>query len=310
MKVLITGASGFVGKALVQYLIARDHQVVCAGRRTVSMHARAHFVPIANIDAHTDWQSALQDVEVVVHLAGRAHIQRESTHDPLRAFREVNVDGTLNLAQQAAMTGVQRFIFVSSIGVLGGQSSRPFTEVDTPAPIEPYAISKWEAEQRLTYLLKPSCTNFVIIRPPMVYGPGAPGNFNRLVSAIKKGVILPLGAIENRRTLVALDNLIDFISCCILHPAAANQVFLTGDAQDLSTTELICSLGAVLDRPARLLPVPMWLLEGLAFLVGRRAMLQKICGNLQIDISKARKLLGWVPPLSVDEGLRKVVAIL
>lgn len=307
IRVLVTGGSGFVGRALVECLIAHGHDVVCAVRSNgADTQASTSSVSVGDIDAHTDWHSALQGVDVVAHLAGRAHVLRESSSNPLQAFREVNVGGTLSLARQAAAAGVRRMVFVSSIGVHGVQSRQPFTEADIPAPIEPYAISKWEAEKGLVELLNSSRTEFVIIRPPLVYGPNAPGNFGRLSGAVKKGALLPLGAVNNRRTLVALGNLVDLIHLCATHPSAANEVFLAGDAEDLSTTELLRRLGRALGRPARLLPVPVWSMEAAAGLAGRRATIQKLCGDLQVDISKARQMLGWNPPLSVDEGLRHV----
>jgi len=309
MRLLITGANGFVGKVLGRRLIKNGHDVVCASRRDVDSSLGTSSVFVGDVDARTQWHQALEGVEVVIHLAGRAHVLRESTEDPLRAFREVNVDGTLNLARQAVFAGVRRMIFISSIGVHGIQSKRPFTEFDAPAPVEPYAISKWEAEVGLMKLLQDSEMEFVIIRPPLIYGPNAPGNFGRLLEAIKSKRLLPLGAVNNKRTLVAIENLVDLIEISMSHPSAANEVFLAGDAQDISTTELMRRLGAVLGQPARLLPIPVWLMLVVAGLVGRKTTIQKLCGNLQVDISKARRLLGWEPSRTVDEGLRQLTEV-
>lgn len=307
MKILVTGSTGFIGKALVSHLMAHGHVVLCAGRRNPEGQSANSFIAVGNIDSRTDWQKAFQGVDAVVHLAGRAHVLRASTKDDaLLAFREINVGGTLNLARQAISAGVNRIVFVSSIGVLGRSSLQPFREMDPPAPVEPYALSKWEAEKGLIDLLAMSSTQLVIIRPPLVYGPNAPGNFGRLVRAVRSGALLPFGAVNNRRTLVALGNLVDLIRCCASHPSAANQVFLAGDGEDLSTTELLQRLGRALDRPARLIPVPVWFMQIVASALGRGTVVQKLCSNLQVDTSKAQQLLGWTPPFSVDDGLRQV----
>lgn len=312
MTCLLTGASGFIGSALLRTAQLRGLAIKPVFRRAVASDGvwpEAVIQPA--IAGDTDWQSALAGVQVVIHAAARAHVMREAAVDPLAEFREVNVEGTLNLARQAAAAGVRRFVFISSIGVNGGQTfGQPFTAADAPAPAEPYAVSKLEAERGLLALAASPAgreMEVVIIRPPLVYGPGAPGNFGRLVAAVHKGICLPLGAVHNRRTLVALDNLVDLILLCTHHPAAANQVLLAGDAEDLSTTELLRRIGAALGRPARLLPVPVELMEFCAGLLGRRATVRKICGNLQVDISETRQLLGWTPSVSVDEGLRKII---
>jgi len=255
-----------------------------------------------------DWQEALAGADVVIHAAARAHVLRESADSPIEVYREINVRGTLRLAEQAAASGVRRFLFISSIGVNGNRSDAPFTERDNPAPLEPYAISKLEAEIELRELADKSGMELTVIRPPLVYGPGAPGNFDRLIRAVWRGIPLPLGAISNRRTLVGLDNLVDLIVTGVEHPAAANEVFLAGDGEDLSTTDLIRRMADALGVPARLIPVPSWTLESAAALLGKRAVAQRLCGNLQVDISKARQLLGWTPPVSVDEGLQRTAA--
>jgi nucleoside-diphosphate-sugar epimerase len=230
---------------------------------------------------------------------------RDEVPDPLAEYRRVNVEGTLNLARQAAQAGVRRFIFVSSIGVNGSVSRKPFTELDKPNPSDFYAQSKWEAEQGLWSVHQETGLEIVIVRPPLVYGPSAPGNFGTLVKWVQRGIPLPLGAIDNDRTFVALDNLVDLIITCIEHPAAANQVFLAGDGQALSTTQLLRGVGSAMGKPARLVPVPAGILMFGARLLGKKDVAQRLLGSLPVDISKARNVLGWEPLLSVEEGLRR-----
>ncbi|MFI8747737.1 UDP-glucose 4-epimerase family protein [Pseudomonas sp. NPDC077186] len=304
---LLTGGTGFIGQALIKRLL-RDgcYQPVAAVRRPpADVPSGAHSVQVDELSENTDWAAALVGAKVVIHAAARAHVLNETADDPLAEFRAVNVSGTLALAQQAAQAGVKRFIFISSIGVNGNQSSHPFTVDDLPNPTEPYAVSKYEAELGLSQLSAKTGMEVVIIRPPLVYGPNAPGNFGRLIKAVSKGLPLPLGAIRNQRSLVALDNLVDLIVTCIDHPAAANQTFLVSDGEDLSTTELLRRMAAALGKPARLLPVPSWLLETAATMLGKQALSQRLCGSLQVDIGKTRELLDWTPPVSVDEALRK-----
>jgi nucleoside-diphosphate-sugar epimerase len=265
---------------------------------------------VGSIDAATPWSGALGGVDAVIHLAARAHILNDSAADPLTAFRSVNVEGTLNLARQAATAGVKRFVFISSVKV-NGESTEPgraFTEVDAPNPQDAYGQSKHEAEQGLREIAAQTGMEVVIIRPPLVYGPGVKANFAALMRAVQRGWPLPLGAVHNKRSLVALSNLIDFIITCITHPQAVNQTFLVSDGQDLSTPELVRGLALAAGMPARLLPVPVWALQAGATLLGKGGAVQRLCGNLQVDISKARSLLGWVPPISVEEQLRWAMA--
>jgi nucleoside-diphosphate-sugar epimerase len=245
----------------------------------------------------------------VVHLAARVHVMHDTASDPLSAFRSVNVQGTLNLARQAAAAGVKRFVFISSVKV-NGESTQPghaFTETDAPNPQDAYGLSKFEAEQGLRQIAADTGLEVVIIRPPLVYGPGVKANFAALMRAVQRGWPLPLGAVHNQRSLVALDNLVDFIVTCITHPKAASQTFFVSDGQDLSTTDLVRGMAQAAGVSARLLPVPVWVLQSGAALLGQGAMAQRLCGNLQIDISKARHLLAWAPIISIEEGLRNVV---
>ncbi len=302
--VLVTGAAGFIGRALVDRLLGEGVPTVAAVRRPLT---GGRMIAVGDIGPHTDWRGALAGVDCVVHLAARVHVMHERAADPLAEFRKVNVDGTLALARQAVAAGVRRFIFVSSIKVNGEGTApgRPFAADDAPAPADAYGISKLEAERSLLALAAETGMQIVIIRPVLVYGPGVKANFRGMMAWLNKGVPLPLGAIDNRRSLVALDNLVDLILTCMNHPAAAGQVFLVSDGEDLSTTELLRRMGAALGRPARLLPVPAAWLDGAARLLGKGAVAQRLCGSLQVDIEKTRRLLDWTPPVTVDEALRE-----
>lgn len=307
--ILVTGAGGFVGTALLGRLRSEPQFSVRAAVRSLSGHegpAGIDWIETGDLAAAADWQAALQDIDVIVHLAARVHVMRDSAADPLAAFRRVNVEGTLNLARQALAAGVKRFIFISSIKV-NGEATRPgqpYRADDAPAPEDAYGISKREAEDALRALCHDSPMDFVIIRPPLVYGPGVKGNFLSMLRWLDKGVPLPLAAIDNRRSLVAVDNLADLIRTCIDHPRAANQVFLAADGEDLSTPELLRKAAAALGKNARLLPVPAALLNVAARCLGKTAAIQKLCGSLQVDIGKTRERLGWRPPLGVDQALR------
>ena len=303
-EVFLTGATGFIGGRLLQTLTNQGFGVTCAVRREGFVLPAAN-IAVGSLDIEADWSTALQGATAVIHSAARAHIMDEGGSNPLDEFRKVNVAGTLNLARQAAQAGVKRFIFISSIGVNGNINICPFTEDDEPSPAEPYAQSKWEAEQCLWGIQRETGMELVIIRPPLVYGPNAPGNFGSLVRWVERGVPFPLGAIHNKRSLVSLENLVDLIITCIDHPAAANQVFLAGDGENLSTTELLQGLAKAMGKPSRLVPVPAGLLMFGATVLGKKAMAQRLLGSLQVDISKAQSLLGWQPPLSVDEGLKR-----
>ena len=306
MRILVTGANGFVGRALCSEALARGAAVRGVTRALSDLPTGVDNVVVGSINGSTDWLDVLADCEVVVHLAARVHVMQEATADPLEEFRRVNVQGTLNLARQAAAAGVRRFVFVSSIGVNGAETfKKPFVDHDQAAPHSPYAVSKHETELGLQALASETGMEAVIIRPPLVYGPNAPGNFGSLMRWLQRGVPLPLGAIHNQRSLVALDNLVDLFVTCLTHPAAANQTFLVSDGEDVSTTELLHRMGHAMGKPARLLPVPASWLKLAATLVGKKDMAQRLCGSLQVDIEKTRRLLGWTPPLTLDQGLKK-----
>lgn len=309
--ILVTGASGFVGSALVARLHGDGASVRAALRcADLSLPSGVQVAHVADLDAHTDWQAALTDAQVVVHAAARVHVMAESAADPMAEFRRVNVAGTLNLARQAAAAGVGRFVFISSVKVNGEETppNRPFTVDDAPAPLDPYGISKMEAERGLAEVAAQTGMAVVSIRPPLVYGPGVRANFRALMNAVARGIPLPLGAIHNKRSLVALDNLVDLIVTCTTHTAAANQTFLVSDDEDVSTSELIRRMAKALNRSPRLLPVPVTVLSAGARLLGKGQVAQRLCGNLQVDVSAARDLLGWRPPIDVDEGMRRVAA--
>lgn len=304
---LVTGGSGFLGRALINRLMQLPGCSVVAPLRNLSakLAAGVRSFALKNLDGANDWRAALTDVEVVIHAAARVHVMHEVAVDPLAAFREVNVEATLNLARQAAACGVKRFVFISSIKV-NGEGTAPgavYRADDAPAPTDPYAISKLEAEQGLMALAATTGLEVVIIRPVLVYGPGVKANFLSMMRWLDRGVPLPFGALDNRRSLVAIDNLVDLIVTCSSHPAAANQVFLASDGEDVSTTQLLRKLATALGKPARLLPVPSWLMGGGARLLGKRALADRILGSLQVDISKNRQLLGWIPPVTLDQAL-------
>ncbi|HRZ09643.1 MAG TPA: NAD-dependent epimerase/dehydratase family protein [Gemmatimonadales bacterium] len=261
---------------------------------------------VGDLGPSTDWREALAGCGAVVHLAARVHVMSDGAADPLAEYRRVNVAATLALAQQALVAGARRYVFVSSVKVNGEgtQPGRPYHEIDTPAPADPYAISKLEAEEGLLALAASTSMEVVVIRAPLIYGPGVRANFLRMARWLARGLPLPLGAVtENRRSLLGLDNLVDLILLCLQHPRAANQVFLAADGEDLSTTELLRRTAAALGVHPRLVPVPPAILEAGAAVLGKRAVVDRLCGSLQVDIGKARRVLGWRPPVSVDEGL-------
>lgn len=309
MRLLVTGATGFVGNALVARCVADPTwQVRCALRRqSTTLPLGAESIVVGNLASDIDWSRTVNGVDAIVHTAARVHVMRDRAADPLIEFHRVNGTGTLNLARQAAAAGVKRFVFISSIKVNGERTipGRPYRPDDMPAPTDFYGVSKAKAEEGLRTLAKGSGMEVTIIRPVLVYGPGVKANFLLMMRWLHNGIPLPLGSIDNARSLVALDNLVDLIVTCVNHPAAANQTFLVSDGEDLSTTSLLRRTAAALGKPARLLPVPSWMLEWAFRTMGREEVGQRICGSLQVDMSATQRLLGWRPPVRVDDALKQ-----
>lgn len=310
MEVLLTGASGFVGQAVLRGANQHGVQVRPVFRTQATAHGLPEAVIVPRLDGPVDWSPVLQDIDVVIHAAARAHVMSEEALDPLIEYRRVNVQGTLNLARQAAAGGVRRFVFISSIKVNGEETGpgRPFTAHDVPAPEDAYGKSKAEAEAELRRLAEETGMEVTIIRPPLIYGPGVKGNFASLIRWVRRGVPLPLGGMtQNRRSLVGLDNLVDLIWVCAEHPKAANQTFLVSDGEDLSTTDLLIRIGQALQRSARLLWMPPGAIAFMASLLGKQLISQRLLGSLQVDIQKTCDLLDWKPSVTVNEGLRRAV---
>jgi nucleoside-diphosphate-sugar epimerase len=311
MKIGVTGASGFVGQALVRQIAESGYGCTAAYRGPAPSDLPPGVRPVTTGDlaGDTDWSPFLQSLDVVVHAAARVHILNDRSNDPLAEYRRVNVEGTLALARQAAAAGVRRFVFLSTIKVNGEETApgQAFRASDRPLPSDPYAISKLEAETGLAEVGAMHGMEIVIVRPPLVYGPGVKANFLSMMRWVDLGVPLPLGAVNNRRTMVALPNLVDLVLLCTHHPAAAGKVILAGDGEDLSTSSLLARLYAVMDRPNRLVSVPPSLLSALARLVGKGEIVRRLCGSLCVDVDETRRLLGWMAPVSVDQGLRQTV---
>ncbi|MEZ6964112.1 NAD-dependent epimerase/dehydratase family protein [Aeromonas sp. S9(2024)] len=309
--ILLTGATGFVGSAVLTQLTLNSGVAVRTyGRRTpvgLSLGSSANNVShiVGELGSAVDYTSALHSVDVVIHCAAQAHIGKNCI-DRQVAFNQINCDGTLKLARQASDAGVKRFVFISSIGVNGGHNQkRPFKYDDVAAPWDEYTQSKYAAELGLRQLAKETGLEVVIIRPPLVYGVNAPGNFGKLTHAVRHGRWLPLGAIHNQRSFVAVDNLVDLIINCVTHPHATNQTFLVSDDQDISTTELLEMMSRAAGKSPRLLSVPMSWLRLAGKLTGKQAVIERLCGNLQVDISHTKTTLGWQPPISLEEGIKR-----
>jgi len=309
MNVLITGANGFVGHALCAGLVNQDWSirgVIRSGKHVARLPAGIDIVQIESIGPDTDWSQALENIETVVHLASRVHFIEEMADDPLSAFRYVNTAGSEHLARAAAKAGVRRLVYVSSIKVNGERTiSAPFTEHDEPAPEDPYAVSKWEAEQVLKRISSETGLEIVVVRPPLVYGPGVKGNFLRLMQWVDKGIPLPLSMVRNRRSLIGLDNFVDVLVQCVQHPRASGQTFLVADDVNLSTPELLKHVAEALGRRVKLFPFPPPLLRLGAKLLGMGDISNRLCGSLVVDSSKVNNLLNWHPPVSVRDGLQQ-----
>jgi len=306
MRVLITGAYGFVGKPLCAELQRRGLSVRAAMRSHGQLSANGETAIVGEINPETKWADALRGVDTVIHLAARVHVMKDTAADPLTEFLKVNLYGTSNLAQQAASAGVKRLVFVSSIKVNGEQTmdARPFAESDEPDPRDPYAISKLQAEQVLQRVARETGLEVVIVRPPLVYGPGVKGNFIRLLAAIDKEIPLPLAGAHNLRSLVYVGNLVDALIACATHPAAAGQTYLVSDGEDVSTAMLVEKIAHVLGRKSRSFYLPPGLLRTAATVVGRAEQLDRLFGSLRVNDHKLRRELGWMPPYSMEQGLR------
>ncbi|MGV8898743.1 MAG: UDP-glucose 4-epimerase family protein [Burkholderiaceae bacterium] len=304
-KILVTGANGFVGSALCAALLKKESDFIAA----VRTKSRNDEFPIGDFSASTDWLPALAGCSAIIHLAARVHVMNDTSSDPLADFRAVNVDAALNLAKQAVQCNVKRFVFISSVKVNGEETtSKPFTALDEPAPLDSYGQSKLEAEIALRELSRDTGLEVVIIRPPLVYGPGVRANFLKLMQLVKMGVPLPLGAIHNRRSMVALDNLVDLLITCTHHPAAAGHTFMVSDDNDVSISELLRMLASAMGKRSLLLPVPARIIASAAAVLGKSAVASRLLGSLQVDINHTKSTLGWVPVVTMQESLDKTVA--
>lgn len=305
-KVLVTGAGGFVGRPLCEELLHGGYRVRAAVRTLGRFPEDMEAVAVGAIDGGTDWTAALRDAEVVIHLAARVHVMKDKAADPLAEFLKVNLHGTENLARQAAQAGVKRFVYVSSVKVNGESiaGTLSFTESDQADPQDPYGISKWRAEQALRRIAQETGLEVVIVRPPLVYGPGVKGNFIRLLAAIDRGIPLPLAGANNLRSLVYVGNLVDALIACATHPAAAGQTYLVSDGEDVSTAELVEKIAGALGRNSRSFYFPPGLLRAVAILLGRAEQMDRLLGSLRVNDEKLRRELGWSPPYTMEQGLR------
>ncbi len=309
-SVLITGATGFIGRALCEMMMARGYHVrgtVRSEKYPADLPAGVEIYPVVSISASTDWQDSLRGIDLVIHLAAPAHIKETAIAKKRTSFHEVIVGGTEHLAGMAAAAGVKRFIYISSVKVNGEGGLLPYTERDTPKPEDTYGITKCEAEQVLRDMSAKTGLEVVIIRPPLVYGPGVKANFLQLMKWATSGLPLPLGSIHNRRSMIYLGNLIDAIMTCAIHPGAAGEVFLVSDDHDISVPELIRALTDAMGKRSVLIPFPEWFLKTAGKLTGKAKDMDKLTGSLVVDISKIKSLLHWKPPFTFEEGIRETV---
>jgi len=316
MRIFITGGSGFIGGALLELLVNSKNYISTISRFDYERLDSLDLVirgDIGQLNKNNKLSAAVKDVlentDVIIHLAGRAHIVADNSTNPLNEYRKINRDATLALARIAANSGVKRFVFLSSIGVNGNQNNKPFTERDKPNPEEDYAISKYEAEQGLLVLSREVDMDVVIIRPPLVYGPNAPGNFNTLLRWVLKGAPLPFGLIKNKRSFIALDNLTDFIIHCLNYkdtPLACGQVFLVSDGEDVSTSQFLRKVSKAVKSKTILLPIPTSILQFILRVIGKGNIAERLFDSLQVDNSKAKELLNWQPIITMDKQLKKI----
>jgi len=308
MKILITGASGFIGRNLCAFLKGKNCFVRGAVRRqSCNISGVDECIKAGDIGSGVDWTQALTGVDVVVHLAARVHVLKESAADSLEAFRKVNVLGTKRLAEQAAKAGIKRFIFISSVKVNGEGSSRPYTENDPPDPQDAYGISKKEAEDALLNIAAETGLEVVILRLPLVYGPGVKANFKNLMKIAGSGLPLPLKRINNWRSFLYIGNLVDAIITCMTHPRAAGETFLVSDGEDVSAPDLIKMIASAMNKRAVLFSLPQGLLKALCKILGKSQEFDKLTGTLIVDSRKIRNLLGWKPPFTLEEGIKSSV---
>ena len=306
-RALVTGGNGFVGSALVPFLQSQSVSVIASTRNPSSLPENVEGFPIADFSPDVDWSKALTGVDTVFHLAGRAHVMGESKAQAQQAHQRINVDVTMNLAHQAVAHGVRRFVYVSSIKVNGeGGGDTPIRASDVPEPTDPYGISKWEAEKQLRQALQPTKTELVVVRPPLIYGVGVKANFLSLLGLARKSWPLPLASVDNRRSMVSLTNLCDLLYRCAIEPAAAGQVFLVSDDDDVSTSRLLRLMSLSMNAKSALFPFPVVLLKAAGTLLGKGAQVNRLCGSLQVDISDTKRVLNWQPPLSVEQGIARV----
>ena len=310
-KILVTGASGFIGKSICKTLSKSDISVIGLVRSFNSSlkNVDIEYQSVGDINYKTEWKDILAGKDCIIHCAAKAHILKKSKVHTLKSFLSINSESTKNLAEQAAEVGVRRLIFLSSIGVngLNSHNRNPFLHYDKPNPTEDYAISKHEAEKLLIEISKKTSLEIVIIRLPLVYGPSAPGNLKRLIKLVRSGLPLPFGQIKNKRSLIGVENLIDLIIKCIDHPKASGKTFLASDGEDLSTPELIKLIASSMEKKANLFPFPISILKFFASVFGRREEINRLVGSLRIDNSYTKEILNWTPPVSVEEGIRRMV---
>ena len=309
-KIVVTGANGFVGTALTKKLISEEWVVTRVVRSESDLHgvAGVSTFEIGNMDKNTDWKTALRGIDAVVHTAARVHVMKDTPADPLKAYRSVNVHGTMKLARQAAVSGVRRFVFISTIKVNGEENTAAYKETDKPAPLDPYGISKLQAEKELSKLASETGMEVVVLRPPLVYGPGVKANFLKLLQTVDRRMPLPFAGVKNQRSLIYVENLVDAIVACLRHSNAPGQTFLVSDGEDVSTPELIRMMSALLHKSPRLFSVPGLCLHVASRISGKGPVMDRLIGSLTVDTAKITEELDWRPPFTLQEGLEKTVA--